>query len=419
MSAAPPSPAPAVPPSVTARLGQWASEHKALVYTVGAVITVTTGAGIVYYLTRPATGSSSGSGADATATKKSKKERRKAKQQASGSPNEVPSGEGSGKGNSPRPPSSPLTSPAKAAAAQVEPEPDLPEINETTVETFDVEVPIWPSRLARRANRHQKRKEYASTLKAAGNKAFGAKDYDRAIDLYTKAVLCKPDPIYYSNRAACYNARGDWQMVIDDTSAALKLDSEYLKALNRRGSAYENLENYSEALIDYTASCIIDGFRTPQSAESVERLLKKLAEQKGKAILAGKEKKLPSPGFISNYLNSFRPKPDPSGMEKTPLPHSDDGKGQLRLGLEALKKKTAEGYEEAAKAFEKAIELGKLDKAEAAAYNLRGTFRYLRGDNTDAKADLTKSIELNPNMTQSYVKRASIHLELGACHRPS
>ncbi len=203
-------------------------------------------------------------------------------------------------------------------------------------------------------------------------------------------------------------------MVIDDTSAALAINTEYVKALNRRGSAYENLENYGEALIDYTASCIIDGFRAPNSAESVERLLKKLAEQKGKAILADKEKKLPSPGLISNYLNSVRPKPDPCGMEKTPLPNADDGKGQLRSGLEALKKKTADGYEEAAKAFEKAIELGDLGKAEAAAYNLRGTFRYLRGDNLDAMADLTKSIEIYPNMTQSYVKRASIHLELGA-----
>ena len=44
---------------------------------------------------------------------------------------------------------------------------------------------------------------------------------------------------------------------------------------------------------------------------------------------------------------------------------------------------------------------------------MRGTFRYLRGENDSALEDLTKSIELQPSLTQSYIKRASMHLELG------
>ena len=43
----------------------------------------------------------------------------------------------------------------------------------------------------------------------------------------------------------------------------------------------------------------------------------------------------------------------------------------------------------------------------------RSTFKYLRGENLEALADLTKSIELNPSLTQSFIKRASMHLELG------
>ena len=38
--------------------------------------------------------------------------------------------------------------------------------------------------------------------------------------------------------------------------------------------------------------------------------------------------------------------------------------------------KAREGYTEAAEAFDKATELGDLDKYEAEAYNMRGTFRY-------------------------------------------
>ena len=259
----------------------------------------------------------------------------------------------------------------------------------------------------------QERKEYSTKLKVAGNKAYGDKGYNEAIGLYGKAILCKPDPIFYSNRAACYNALGDWDKVVEDTTAAIALDSEYVKALNRRANAYEHLEKYSEALLDYTASCIIDGFRNEQSAQSVERLLKKVAEAKGKVILAGKEKKLPSPTFVTNYLQSFRPKPAPEGLEETAELVENSGLGHLKAGLIAMDKRTGEGYDSAAKAFDKALEMGGLGDHEAFAYNMRGTFRYLRGENNDALEDLTKSVDLNPALTQSFIKRASMHLELG------
>jgi import receptor subunit TOM70 len=225
--------------------------------------------------------------------------------------------------------------------------------------------------------------------------------------------MCKPDPIFYSNRAACYNALGDWDKVVEDTTAAIALDSEYVKALNRRANAYEHLEKYSEALLDYTASCIIDSFRNDQSAQSVERLLKKVAESKAKDILTKKDKKLPSPTFVTNYLQSFRPRPSPAGLEETAELDEGSGKGQLKAGLIAMATRTGDGYEAAASCFDKALELGDLGEYEAFAFNMRGTFRYLRGENTDALEDLSTSVKLQPSLTQSFIKRASMHLELG------
>jgi import receptor subunit TOM70 len=282
-------------------------------------------------------------------------------------------------------------------APTVESADELPEVDETTVGGLS----------------EQERKDYAAKLKAAGNTAYGSKDYNKAIQLYGKAILCKPDPIFYSNRAACYNALGQWEKVIEDTTAAINLDNEYVKALNRRANAYEHLEKFSEALLDFTASCIIDGFRNESSAQAVERLLKKVAEAKGKAILASKDKRLPSPTFVTNYLQSFRARPPPAGLELTEEIPEDTGKGQLQLGLRAMDKKTGDGYEEAAAAFDKALELNKLEEHEAFAYNMRGTFRYLRGENLEALSDLTKSVDLQPSLTQSFIKRASMHLELG------
>lgn len=259
----------------------------------------------------------------------------------------------------------------------------------------------------------QDRNNYAAKLKVAGNKAYGSKDYNKAIDLYGKAILCKPDPVYYSNRAACYNVLSDWDRVVEDTSAAISMDPEYVKALNRRAHAYEHLGKYSEALLDYTASCIIDGFKNEQSAQSVERLLKKVAEKKGRAILEAKGKKLPSATFVTNYLQSFRQRSPPAGLEESAELDENTAQGQLQRGLIAMKKKTGDGYSQASAAFKKAIELGDLGEHEAFALNMRATFSYLEGDVENALNDLTSAIEKEPSLSQAYIKRASMQLELG------
>ncbi|OCK80081.1 mitochondrial precursor protein [Lepidopterella palustris CBS 459.81] len=359
------------------RLTTWASEHKGVVYTIAGVTLVVTAAGVIYYVSDSGK-SASGSG-ESSPKRKSKKDRRKTKKEAE----EAAAEEG--------------TIEPKKTSVTVQSEDDLPQVDEDTVATLSAE----------------ERKDFAAKLKAAGNKAYGSKDYNKAIELYSKAILCRQDPVFYSNRAACWNAMSNWDKVIEDTTAAINLDNEYVKALNRRANAYEAVDRYSEALLDYTASCIIDGFRNEQSTQSVERLLKKVAEAKGKAIMETKEKKLPSPTFVTNYLQSFRPRPAPEGLEEDADLAEESGKGQLRIGLLAMEKKTSDGYAEASAAFNKALELDALDEHEAFAYNMRGTFRYLMGDNQDALDDLSKSVELDPSLTQSFIKRASMHLELG------
>ncbi|ODM16472.1 Mitochondrial import receptor subunit tom-70 [Aspergillus cristatus] len=362
------------------RISKWVSENKALVYTIAGVAVVVTSAGVVYYLSDSSSPAKTATAsAAATEKKKTKNQKRREKKKA----------EEKAKSAS--------VQDEQSAKKAEEPAEDIPEVDEATVGQLSEET----------------RKSYAGKLKAAGNKAYGSKDYNRAIELYGKAIICKPDPVYYSNRAACYNVMSEWEKVVEDTTAALQMDSEYVKALNRRAIAYEHLEKYSEALLDFTASCIMDGFSNEMSRNSLERLLKKVAEHKGQAILEAKGKKLPSATFVSNYLQSFRPKPLPEGLEDAEDLPEESGKGQLRKGLIGVSKKTGDGYEEAAAAFEKALELGELGEFEALALNMRATFTYLEGNAQGALADLDKSVELQPSLVQSYIKRASLHLELG------
>ncbi|KAJ6096339.1 Mitochondrial outer membrane translocase complex subunit Tom70 [Penicillium sp. IBT 16267x] len=364
---------PAGSSSVWDRVSKWVSENKALVYTIAGVAVVVTSAGVVYYL-------SDSSKPSPPVHKKSKNQRRKEKKKVEEEKKAKPAS----------------VQDEPAAKKADEPE-ELPEVDEATVGELSEET----------------RKEYAAKLKAAGNKAYGLKDYPKAIDLYGRAIICKPDPVFYSNRAACYNVQSNWEKVVEDTSAALAMDSEYVKALNRRAIAYEHLGKFSEALLDFTASCIIDAFSNDVSRNSLERLLKKVAEKKSQAILEARSKKLPSATFVSNYLQSFRPRPLPEGLEETVELSEDSGKGLLRKGLVAMTKKSAEGYEEAAASFEKAIEAGDLEDFEALALNMRATFTYLGGNAPAALEDLNKSVELQPFLVQSYIKRASLHLELG------
>ncbi|KAK5710132.1 TOM (translocase of outer membrane) complex component [Elasticomyces elasticus] len=365
---------------------RWYADNKVAAWTIAGVTVVVAG-GTVYYLS-----SSSRAPKVSDEDKKAKKERRKAKK------TDAPIRAAEESEAKTQEKTAPVTAPKAATAAEELPE-ELPQVTEETVGQLS----------------EAQRKDYAAKLKAAGNKAYGSKDYNNAIDLYSRALLCKPDPVFYSNRAACHNALSDWPAVIADTTAAINLDPEYEKALNRRGNAYEQEGQYSEALLDYTASCIIGQFRNESAAQAVERLLKKVAETKAKAIMEGKEKKLPSPTFVSNYLQSFRPRPLPEGLDESADLEENGGKWYLRKGLLAIQQRTGDGYTEAARCFDEAIEKNHLDKHEwtAYAYNMRGTFRYLRGENDAALEDLNKSIELDPALVQSYVKRASMHLEQG------
>lgn len=358
------------------RASAWYADNKVAAWTIAGATVIVTG-GTIYYLSRPADAQE--------AEKKAKKERRKAKRKDGEKTTEQSRAEEA----------SQTASAPKAATVDEAPTEELPQVTEQSVSDLS----------------EQERKDTAAKLKAAGNKAYGSKDYNRAIELYGQAILCKPDPVFYSNRAACWNAMSNWPKVIEDTTAAINLDNEYVKALNRRANAYEQEGRFSEALLDYTASCIIGEFRNDASAQAVERLLKKVAEAKAKTIMEGKEKRLPSPTFVSNYLQSFRTKGLPEGLEESADLAEQSGKWYLRAGLQAVSTRTGEGYTEASQNFDKAIEANSLEKHEALAYNMRGTFSYLKGENEAALSDLNKSIELDSTLVQSYVKRASMHLE--------
>lgn len=78
----------------------------------------------------------------------------------------------------------------------------------------------------------------AEAFKSQGNAAMQRKDYQAAIDLYSKAITISPlNPIYLSNRAAAYSASHKHAEAQTDAELAVASDPKYTKAWSRLGLA--------------------------------------------------------------------------------------------------------------------------------------------------------------------------------------
>ncbi len=67
-------------------------------------------------------------------------------------------------------------------------------------------------------------------LKDHGNKHFAARNFDAAVDCYTRAILKNSTvPHYYTNRALCYLNQKRWNLAVQDARQALERDPHLVK----------------------------------------------------------------------------------------------------------------------------------------------------------------------------------------------
>jgi len=99
----------------------------------------------------------------------------------------------------------------------------------------------------------------AEYQKSQANTMYKTGKIDDAIKAYTTAIsLCQDTPKenllkadIYANRALCYRQLYDSKAVVSDATSALKLNPNHVKAMIRRGQAYESLEKFDLALNDF------------------------------------------------------------------------------------------------------------------------------------------------------------------------
>ncbi|CAM9725016.1 unnamed protein product [Ectocarpus sp. 12 AP-2014] len=91
----------------------------------------------------------------------------------------------------------------------------------------------------------------AEALKLEGNALLAESKLVQAVGKYTAAIDLHPTAIYLSNRAFCYVKLEQFGLAILDADMALELDSTYVKAYYRRGSANMALAKFKLAVKDF------------------------------------------------------------------------------------------------------------------------------------------------------------------------
>ena len=230
-----------------------------------------------------------------------------------GMPPEGAGGEGAGRGTEaeedvPMPDARPSSGPGSSAKKAPEPEPE-PEPEDEA------------------AAAEKKAKEEADAEKKLGTENYKKRQFDQAIEHYTKAWDLHHDITYLTNLGAAQFEKGDYQACIDACEEAVKEGREVFadfkiisKAYGRIGTAYEKLGDLPKAITNYQNSMTEQ--RTPEvlaklkAAEKAQITKERNAyldpekAEEARALGAEKWKQADWPGAVEAYTEMTKRAPD-------------------------------------------------------------------------------------------------------------
>lgn len=125
------------------------------------------------------------------------------------------------------------------------------------------------------------------TWKIRGNEYLQRKEYQKAIEMYGKAIEEDPkEGVYYANRALAYMKIDDYKHAESDINLAVQCSPKYVKAYLRRAAIHRHNGKYTEAKNDYKVVLqleshnqeAIDGIKAIEKEFTVEQKLEKDVE---------------------------------------------------------------------------------------------------------------------------------------------
>ncbi|KAH1164184.1 hypothetical protein AAZX31_01G197400 [Glycine max] len=246
----------------------------------------------------------------------------------------------------------------------------------------------------------EQKKAEALKEKEAGNAAYKKKDFDTAIQHYTKALeLDDEDISYLTNRAAVYLEMGKYEECIKDCDKAVErgreLRSDFkmiARALTRKGNAlvkmakcskdYESaIETYQKALTEHrnpdTLKKLNEAEKAKKELEQQEYFDPKLADderEKGNEFF--KQQKYPD--AVKHYTESIRRNP------KDPRAYSNRAACYTKLGA------MPEGLKDAEKCIE-------LDPTFVKGYTRKGAVQYFMKEYDKALETYREGLKYDSN----------------------
>jgi len=116
----------------------------------------------------------------------------------------------------------------------------------------------------------------AEEFKSQGNKSFAAKDYDKAIELFTKAIDLDPsNHVLYSNRSASYASLKKYDKALEDANKTVELKKDWAKGYSRKGAALHGLGKLEEARETYQ-----EGLRYEPNNAQLKKALEEVESSK-------------------------------------------------------------------------------------------------------------------------------------------
>lgn len=218
----------------------------------------------------------------------------------------------------------------------------------------------------------------AESHKAIGNRFFKERDYQKAIEYYTKAVNLQPNsPTYLGNRAAAYMSAGQYEAALDDCMRAADLDPQNSKILLRLARIYTSLGRPQEAMTTFNR------IYPPPSAKDMQPSRDMLAHIKAA------QDALDNSTTGSMVLHALDQAKKLLGVGAT-----EPRKWQLMRGYAYLKMGNANSLGEAQNV---AMALLRANSADPEALVLRGRALYSQGENDKAVQHFRKAINYDPD----------------------
>ncbi|KAK1948053.1 Mitochondrial import receptor subunit tom70 [Phytophthora citrophthora] len=250
-----------------------------------------------------------------------------------------------------------------------------------------------------------------------------------ALAAYSKAFEYLP--LYHKDlestvvgRARCFLDMNQLSRAKTEALIALKLNPYSVDAYECLGSVEEKTEHPEKAMQHYVTSFILDGSRSAEHAGAIDRASRQVGRRVAKALFAKMEKvhELPSSWLVDSYFESFEHDVDyaarvpfdiakKEGVEQSDL-------DALTLLHRAIHYKRSRNYGEAQRDIwtlvAKDMETEGLSVEDRAlALNLHASLLYVAGDVHTAIEVINKSLELQPTLVNSLVKKGGFLAEIG------